>query len=84
MIMPDNKSKWAERRNNTEASKKRSFFWWSLDANSKDFLDFRYNTQEEIDKLNEEMTTTGDLDEMIQKTNNIENNENIDETDEKY
>jgi hypothetical protein len=30
------------------------------------------------------MTTTGDLDEMIQKTNNIENNENIDETDEKY
>jgi hypothetical protein len=40
-------------------------------------LDFRYNTQEEIDKLNDEMTTTGDLDEIIQQTNNDENNENI-------
>jgi hypothetical protein len=41
-------------------------------------LDFRYNTQEEIDKLNEEMTTTDDLDEIIKQTK-------TDETDdEKY
>ncbi|MBO7094951.1 hypothetical protein J6V86_01950 [bacterium] len=53
-------------------------------------LDFRYNTQEEIDKLNDEMTTTTDLDEMIRQTNNInglENNkevENINKEDEEH
>ena len=86
--MPDNKSQWVEKRNNSETPKKRSFFWWSLDAHSKDFLDFRYNTQEEIDKLNEEMTTADDLDEIIKQTNSRENidsdNTNWDEKNEEY
>jgi hypothetical protein len=50
-------------------------------------LDFRYNTQEEIDKLNDQMTTASDLDEMIRQTNNPENNEdneNIDNENEEY
>ena len=55
--MPENKNQWVEKKNTPESHKKRSFFWWSLDANSKDFLDFRYNTQEEIDKLNERKKT---------------------------
>jgi hypothetical protein len=46
-------------------------------------LDFRYNTQEEIDKLNDEMTTTSDLDEIIQQTNSNENNKNMDNENEK-
>jgi hypothetical protein len=51
-------------------------------------LDFRYNTQEEIDKLNDEMTTTSDLDEIIQQTNfdeniNSENEEILREKDER-
>jgi hypothetical protein len=41
-------------------------------------LDFRYNTQEEIDKLNDEMTITSDLDDIIKQTNDTKNNENID------
>jgi hypothetical protein len=45
-------------------------------------LDFRYNTQEEIDKLNDEMTTTSDLDEIIQQANSNENNENMDNENE--
>jgi hypothetical protein len=40
-------------------------------------LDFRYNTQEEIDKLNDEMTTTSDLDDIIQQQKDSELNENI-------
>jgi hypothetical protein len=32
-------------------------------------LDFRYNTQEEIDKLNEEMTSTEGLDDLINGNN---------------
>jgi hypothetical protein len=35
-------------------------------------LDFRYNTQEEIDKLNEEMVTTDDLDNIISRENQDE------------
>ena len=65
--MPDT-NQWLEKENSA-SQKKRSFFWWSLDINSKDFLDFRYNTKEEIDKFNEEMTITSDLDDIIKKTN---------------
>ena len=79
--MPDNKNQWVEKRNNSEAPKKRSFFWWSLDANSKDFLDFRYNTQEEIDKLNGEMTTAGDLDEIMKQAKNINNEKSLNKND---
>ena len=82
--MPENKNPSAEKNNNVEAPKKRSFFWWSLDIHAKDLLDFRYNTQEEIDKLNEEMTTTSDLDEIINQTSNSEDIENIDNKNEKY
>ena len=76
--MPDNKNQWVEKRNSSETPKKRSFFWWSLDAHSKDFLDFRYNTQEEIDKLNEEMTTTDDLDEIMKQRNTTKNDDSSD------
>ena len=84
--MPDN-NQWAENIRNNEAPKKRSFFWWKLDIHTKDLLDFRYNTQEEIDKLNEEMTTTESLDEIIEKQNWIsdeikEDKENINAMDE--
>ena len=58
----------AERKN------KRSFFWGSLNEKAKDFLDFRYNTQEEIDKFNEEMQTNKDLNNVI--------NDGIEETEE--
>lgn len=69
--MVDN-TKWVDKRNTNEPQKKHSFFGWSLDAHKKDLLDFRYNTQEEIDKLNEEMP---------EDEQNIEN-ENLDVTDE--
>ena len=80
--MQDNKKQWVESKSRTESPKKRSFFGWEITEKTKDLLDFRYNTQEEIDKLNDQMTTTNDLDEMIRQTNNPENNvdnENIDD-----
>ena len=70
--MPDNKNPSIENNNNIETPKKRSFFWWNLDLEKKDFLDFRYNTQEEIDKLNNEMMIE-DLNSTITQSNNIEN-----------
>ena len=73
--MPDTNVKNVENTNQKETPKKHSFFWWEINAKTKDLLDFRYNTQEEIDKLNEEMTTTDDLDEIIQQ--NDEDDENI-------
>ena len=85
--MPDVKNQWVEAKNNhSESPKKRSFFWWEINEQTKDLLDFRYNTQEEIDKLNEEMTTTSDLDEMIRQSNNLDNkkeDENIDNEENK-
>ena len=74
--MSENKNPWVEKGNNIEAPKKRSFFWWNLDIEKKDFLDFRYNTQEEIDKLNSEMMTE-DLWEIVTQPNKIENQTNI-------
>ena len=76
--MPDNNNKNTENITNHETQKKRSFFWWEINSKTKDLLDFRYNTQEEIDKLNEEMTITDDLDEIMKQTNNSEYIENID------
>ena len=76
--MPENKNPSVEKTNNTDMPKRRSFFWWSLDIHAKDLLDFRHNTQEEIDKLNEEMTTTSDLDEIIKQTKESEINRNTD------
>ena len=76
--MPDNNNKNTENITNHETQKKRSFFWWEINSKTKDLLDFRYNTQEEIDKLNEEMTTTDDLDEIMKQANNWIN---IDEKD---
>ena len=70
--MPDNKNPSIENNNNIETPKKRSFFWWNLDLEKKDFLDFRYNTQEEIDKLNNEMMIE-DLNSTVTQSNNIEN-----------
>ena len=85
--MPDVKNQWVEAKNNhSESPKKRSFFWWEINEQTKDLLDFRYNTQEEIDKLNEEMTTATDLDEMIRQSNNLDNkkeDENIDNEENK-
>ena len=51
--------------NENNAAKKRSFFWWNLNNQSKDLLDFRYNTQEEIDKLNENMQMNKELNDII-------------------
>jgi hypothetical protein len=42
-------------------------------------LDFRYNTQEEIDKLNEEMTTTDEIEEIKNDSNKEKNLEGKDE-----
>ena len=81
--MSENKKPSAEKANNQNMPKKRSFFWWSLDINAKDLLDFRHNTQEEIDKLNEEMTTTNDLDDIIKQTRESESNRNINPNKEK-
>jgi len=50
--MPDT-SQQPESIKNNEAPKKRSFFGWTLNLQSKDLLDFRYNTQEEIEQLNQ-------------------------------
>jgi len=82
MWMPDTNAKNLENTKQNETQKKHSFFWWEINAKTKDLLDFRYNTQEEIDKLNDEMTTAGDLDEIIQQTNSNENNENINDENE--
>ena len=68
------------KENSNEIPKNRKPFWWSL-ANAKDFLDFRYNTQDEIDKFNEEITITENLDEIINKTRN--NNEFWEEREKK-
>ena len=88
MQMPDTNTKNLDNAKQNEMRKKHSFFWWEINEKTKDLLDFRYNTQEEIDKLNDEMTTTNDLDDIIKQTNNNENNEdmneeNIKEKDEK-
>ena len=73
MQMPDTNAKNLDNAKQNEMRKKHSFFWWEINEKTKDLLDFRYNTQEEIDKLNEEMTTTEDLDNIINKdTKNIE------------
>ena len=82
MGMPDTNAKNLENTKLNETHKRRSFFWWEINAKTKDLLDFRYNTQEEIDKLNDEMTTTSDLDEIIQQRNSYENNKNIDNENE--
>ena len=73
--MSDTNNKNSEIKKQNETPKKHSFFWWEINSKTKDLLDFRYNTQEEIDKLNEEMTTTDDLDDIMKKTNqdNLEN-----------
>ena len=73
--MSDTNNKNSEIKKQNETPKKHSFFWWEINSKAKDLLDFRYNTQEEIDKLNEEMTTTDDLDDIMKKTNqdNLEN-----------
>ena len=49
--------------------------------NAKELLDFRYNTQEEIDKFNEEITMPENLDEIINKT---KNNNDFEERKNKY
>ena len=77
MWMPDTNVKNLENTEQNETRKKHSFFWWEINAKTKDLLDFRYNTQEEIDKLNDEMTTTSDLDDIIQQQKDSELNENI-------
>lgn len=85
--MTDSKNPWIEAKNHNESPKRRSFFGWEITEKTKDLLDFRYNTQEEIDKLNDEMTTASDLDEMIRQTQNndsLENNENIENENEEY
>ena len=84
MWMPDTNAKNLENTKQNETHKRHSFFWWEINAKTKDLLDFRYNTQEEIDKLNDEMTTTDDLDEIIKQTSESENNENIDNQSEEY
>ncbi len=81
--MPDNNNKNSESIKQNETHKKHSFFWWEINEKTKDLLDFRYNTQEEIDRLNEEMTTTEDLDEIMKQTNNPLDNENTDIEDER-
>ena len=84
--MPDN-SQWIERKSSNETPKRRSFFGWKITEKTKDLLDFRYNTQEEIDKLNQEMTITDDLDEIMKKDsiiNDINDENNIEEKDEWY
>jgi len=73
--MQDNNTKNIDNNWQNEVKKRRSFFWWEINAKAKDLLDFRYNTQEEIDKLNDEMATTSELDEIIQQTNSLENND---------
>lgn len=86
-IMSDNKIQSLKNEANTNTTKKHSFFGWEINLKAKDLLDFRYNTQEEIDKLNDEMTTTSDLEEMIiqtQNNDNPENNENIENENEEY
>ena len=84
--MPDN-SQWIEKKSSNETPKRRSFFGWKITEKTKDLLDFRYNTQEEIDKLNQEMTITDDLDEIMKKDsiiNDINDENNIEEKDEWY
>ena len=74
--MADNNNNNQEIMKNNETPKKHSYFWWKI---NKDLLDFRYNTQEEIDKLNEKMTITNDLDEIIKQTSNLPENKDTDE-----
>ena len=76
--MPDNNKEKTQNTTNNETHKKHSFFWWEINMKTKDMLDFRYNTQEEIDRLNEEMTITDDLDKIMKQTNN---GTNIDENE---
>ena len=84
MRMPDTNTKNLDNVKQNGTQKKHSFFWWEINEKTKDLLDFRYNTQEEIDKLNDQMTVTNDLDEIIKQTNNPEINEDIDNEDEEY
>ena len=72
--MPDNGNNNLEKNNQNESTKKRSFFWWEINLKTKDLLDFRYNTQEEIDKLNEDMATADELDKVMSEQNNWELN----------
>ena len=74
--MADSNNNNQEIMKNNETPKKHSYFWWKI---NKDLLDFRYNTQEEIDKLNEKMTITNDLDEIIKQTSNLPENKDTDE-----
>ena len=60
--MPDTNTKNLDNSKQNEMHKKRSFFGWEINSKTKDLLDFRYNTQEEIDKLNEEMKTDDNVD----------------------
>jgi len=80
--MPDTNAKKLESTKQNGINKKHSFFGWEINNKTKDFLDFRYNTQEEIDKLNEEMAITDDLDEIIKQTNETENEENMNNNNE--
>ena len=77
--MPDTNAKNIENKKQNETPKKHSFFWWEINLKTKDLLDFRYNTQEEIDKLNEEMTTTDEIEEIKNDSNKEKNIEGKDE-----
>jgi len=78
MWMPDTNTKDLDNTKQNWVHKKHSFFWWEINAKTKDLLDFRYNTQEEIDKLDDEIATANDLDENIKQSDEIEDTEDID------